>query len=292
MQINGFNETNRAEAMISSALHSNRFPHSVIIEGGSYEARSELAKKTVKALLCSDDETRPCCECPNCRKFKAEMHPDVLFCNPIVENKKEKYTVDHIRDIREIAYIIPNEADRKVFVISKAELLSPIAQNALLKIIEEPPEYAVFILLSSSRTFFLQTVLSRCTIYTIGEAVDSSSAVPNEKAVECAEKLAEAIASGNSYEIVKAAGVFEKDQALLSATLPILSEIISCALRIKFSAEEENSFSSAPLLAEKVSKNSLLQFIDDINSINSALKQNSNLNLTVTRLCSVLRTGK
>ncbi len=126
-----------------------------------------IGKKTVSrafaaALLCqSPKDGEACHTCPSCRLFEAGSHPDFLVLST-AEDKKS-IGIDPVREqIIKEAYVRPFHAERKVFVIENGELLTTDAQNALLKILEEPPAYAVFLLLSSAPDQLLETIRSRC----------------------------------------------------------------------------------------------------------------------------------
>lgn len=287
--MNTFDLNNPLEKSISAALHSKRFPHAAILEGGSTEDRMKLAQKIAAALVCSSGGTVPCGVCSDCKKADANSHADILLYT--VEDKPKAFKVDYVRDIRSKAYIVPNEADRKVFILENSHTMGVEGQNAILKILEEPPAYVNFILLCSSKSGFLPTVLSRSAVYNLGQAYASDSdAIPREKVVEAASAVAKAVIALNHMEIVKAASVFEKDQKLLRAALPVIQEIFACALRIKYSAEEENEFDSLPgELAPRLSRRALLSLIDCTEELMKSIQLNANHNLMVTALCTKLR---
>ncbi len=292
MKVTGFDESIHAEMLISQALSSNRFPHSVIIEGGTPEERLNLANKIAEALVCSDENTIPCGECHHCIKASKGMHPDIAIYNPRTEkgHKEANFSVDYVREIREKAFIIPNEANRKITILAEAQKMNEQGQNAFLKMLEEPPKFANFILLTTTRNVFIDTILSRVVTWSIGESVESEKdEIPREKLVETASAIAVAITASNDFEIIKAAGVFDKDQKLLKATLPVLEEIFGAALTIKFGAENKSEFSCATKLAQKLTQNSLLKLIDCVGELNKALALHANLNLTIARLCSLFR---
>lgn len=289
MKIEEFKLENSVEKSLSAALNTRRFPHAVIYEGGTTDERMALAMKTAAALVCSGGGEVPCGACPNCRKASADSHADILVYS--VEDKPKAFKVDIIREIRAKAYIVPNEADRKVFILENAHTMGVEGQNAILKILEEPPEYVNFILLCSSKSGFLPTVLSRAAVYNLGQASAQGAEIPRETVVETAKKIALASAAMNDFEIVKAAGAFEKDQKLLRAVLPAIQEIYAAALRIKYYAEEENSeFGDvAKELAHRLSRNSLLALIESTDALMDAARLNANHNLMVTAVCTKLR---
>ncbi len=284
-----FDLNNSLEKTISAALHSKRFPHAAILEGGSVEDRMRLAKKIAAALVCSSGGIVPCGTCPNCRKAEANSHADILLYT--VEDKPKAFKVDYVRDIRSKAYIVPNEADRKVFILENSHTMGIEGQNAILKILEEPPAYVNFILLCSSKSGFLPTVLSRSAVYCLGQAYASDGdTLPREKVLEAASGIAKAVIALDDIEIVKAAAVFEKDQKLLRAALPVIQEIFAAAMRIKYSAQDEDEFGSLPAeLAPRLSRRALLSLIDCTDNLMKSVQLNANHNLMVTALCTKLR---
>jgi hypothetical protein len=293
MEIVGFDRKNHTQEMIYRALLSGRFPHTVILEGGLPEERLDLAVKIASALLCRDDNTVPCGECHSCRKIELRTHPDVMILKPEKKegSKNETYFVDYIRQIRDNAFIIPHESDLKIFILQEAQIMNDQAQNAFLKILEEPPEYVIFILLASTKSVYLPTILSRASVFTLGgETREVKDTVSRERAEAAAEAVC--LALGNRYELVMAAGVFDKDQKLLAATLPILGEIFSDTLRVKYAAYEGETPELCRNLASKFSKRTLLRLADDVNILTEALRQNANLNLTLARLSSLFKSAE
>lgn len=292
MKINGFDLNNSIEKSVSAAMHSRRFPHAVILEGGSVQERMQLAKKIAAALICTSGGITPCGECSACKKAAADSHADILVYS--VEDKPKAFKVDIVREIRNKAYIVPNEADRKAFILENSHTMGVEGQNAILKILEEPPAYVNFILLCSSKSGFLPTVLSRATVYTLGQASSADGdSIPREEIVEAAKCIASAVTSLDDIEIIKAAAVFEKNQKLLRATLPIIQEIFAQALRIKYSAEEEESEFGAVTaeIAQKLSRRSLIALVENTDTLMNSIRLNANHNLMVTAVCTKLRSA-
>lgn len=289
MKIRPFITENPVEKSIAGALYSRRFPHAAILEGASPEERMSLAKNIAAALVCTNADA-PCGVCPNCKKAAADSHADILIYS--VEDKPKAFKVDIVREIRSKAYIVPNEADRKVFILENSHTMGVEGQNAILKILEEPPAYVNFILLCSSKSGFLPTVLSRATVYNLGQTSSSEDeSLPREKIFEAAKGVALSLTALNNFETVKAAAVFEKDAKLLREALPVIQEIFAASLRIKFrAADEESEFGALPSeLAQKLSRRSLLELIEATDSLMNSIKLNANHNLTVTALCTRLR---
>ena len=133
--------------------------HAYLVTGGSGDSRAALIRRMTAAYLCQGEHP-PCGRCAPCRKAAAGVHPDVSYTAPAPD--KREITVDQIRALRADAYIRPNEGKRKVYIIDPADAMNPTAQNALLKVLEEGPAYAAFLLSAGQPGLLLDTVRSRC----------------------------------------------------------------------------------------------------------------------------------
>ncbi len=130
-----------------------------IFEGPSGLRKYTAAKLFAHSLVCEEQSISPCEKCHGCIEASAGSHPDIIT----VEKDKDKTVlgVDIIRDMITECMVRPFQSKHKVFIIKDGDLLNPQAQNAFLKIIEEPPEYAVFIIVCTDSEQLLQTVRSR-----------------------------------------------------------------------------------------------------------------------------------
>ena len=149
---------------LSLLLQGGRFPHALILEGGAGQEKTEAALFLARAAVCTG-ENKPCGHCPGCRKALASSHPDIYVAGGGAAARS--FHVEAIRFIRSDAYIKPNEAPRKVYVLLEAQTMSEQAQNALLKILEEPPENVLFLLTVPSASALLATVRSRSQLLTL-----------------------------------------------------------------------------------------------------------------------------
>ncbi len=138
---------------------SGRLSHAYLITGPDGSGKHRWAMALASALVCPE-RGNPCGHCPHCKKAAAGIHPDVTVLRP-AEGKKE-ILVSQVRQMRADVYIRPNEAGRKVCLIDPASAMNLSAQNALLKILEEGPVYAAFLLLSETAGALLPTIRSRC----------------------------------------------------------------------------------------------------------------------------------
>lgn len=144
---------------------SRGLSHAYITASLSEDSRSRTEAILSAAAVCSADDGKPCGNCRDCRKAQAGVHPDIIHIRRDADDKgkqKKEIRVDQIREMIGQAQIMPNEADGKAFVIHEAELMNTQAQNALLKLLEEPPRGVVLILSTATPTMLLETVRSRC----------------------------------------------------------------------------------------------------------------------------------
>ena len=157
-----------------------RFSHAYIVTGPP-EAAMAAAQTLAQAMVCEHprEDGSPCGTCRHCRKALDGAHPDIIFLSRLTDDKgkpKREIYVDQIRELAASAAILPNEAERKVYIIREAETLNPAAQNALLKLLEEPPAFDAFLLVAAGTAPLLETVRSRCVTLSAGEGEDAPSA--------------------------------------------------------------------------------------------------------------------
>lgn len=142
-----------------AALDARKLSHSYLISGPTGSGKHTLARLLSAAMEC-ENEGAPCMECTACRKVMSGNHPDVITVD---DASKKQVSVELIRAARADVFIRPNEGVRKIFLIPRAHDMNPSAQNALLKILEEPPPYGVFLLLADTPEKLLPTIRSRCS---------------------------------------------------------------------------------------------------------------------------------
>ena len=150
--------------------HTDRLPHAILLGGPKGSGRHILARLLAQAMVCNRPDIAPCGVCPNCKRVAEGIHPDVPPLSNFVSSKdrdKKDIVVDTIRNLRADAFIRPNQAKRKVYLIDPAETMNVNAQNALLKVLEDGPEYASFLLLAENPMALLDTIRSRCVYYAL-----------------------------------------------------------------------------------------------------------------------------
>lgn len=157
MGFEGLLGNDRLKENLRKSIGSGRISHFYLICGPQGAGKHTLARLLAAAVLCKSAD-KPCLSCPACRKVMADTHPDMIT---VEEPEKKTLSVDAVRRMRADVYVQPNEADKKIYLLPQE--LRVEGQNALLKILEEPPAYGVFILLADNPEKLLPTVRSRCT---------------------------------------------------------------------------------------------------------------------------------
>lgn len=145
-------------AQLKRAAAGGKVSHAYLFLGGAGAGKRLTANTFAKALQCESAGNAPCGSCKSCQAFDSGNHPDVIY----VRGEKKNLLVDDIREqILETVDLKPYHYEKKIYIIEKADTMNVQAQNALLKTLEEPPAYAVFLLLAERAEAFLPTILSR-----------------------------------------------------------------------------------------------------------------------------------
>ena len=144
----------------NNAIKTHKVSHAYILAGEAGMGRKSLANAFALTLLCEQGRIEPCMECHACRQVLSGSHPDLIY---VGHEKPGSIGVDDIRkQINDTIMVRPYSSSYKIYIVDEAEKMTVQAQNALLKTIEEPPSYAVIILLTTNQEAFLPTILSRC----------------------------------------------------------------------------------------------------------------------------------
>jgi len=279
---------------LRAMLQTNTLPHAILLEGASQATRRDMALALAQALLCKqapvDDETsmfggvslfggeasssepaeRPCQNCPHCLKVQANIHPDMRLIEG--GSSARSFHIDTIRALRNDAVVLPNEADHKVYVLHNAQSMTAEAQNALLKLLEEPPDYVCMILTAPARNMLLQTVISRVAAFSLGQA-EEEALDPEREALlqQHAQNLVQALLHAKTpYALLEATAPLEGNRDLVRELLPCLRRTLHAAL-VKDIA-----------LAPRA-----LGLIDSLRELELALERNANLNLLITQLAGL-----
>ncbi|MCL2579607.1 MAG: hypothetical protein FWE32_06200 [Oscillospiraceae bacterium] len=210
---------NGASARVTALLNSGRPPHAILIEGTPGSERDAFVNRVVAEILCAAQGVqRPCGQCLACRKVAGDIHPDFLRYRG--EGKSNAIPIDKVREIRGQAYLLPNESERKILLLEDADNMLPPAQNALLKILEEPPGCVIFILTVANRFRLLETVRSRVSAIALEPNAGQEETQPaNPKYREDAVTLLESLSLGEESRALACLAGYEKDRGGLSGML-------------------------------------------------------------------------
>ena len=193
----------------------NKVSHAYIINGERNAGKEFIAKVFAMALQCEKKEAEPCGECHSCKQALSNNQPDIIY---ISHEKPNTIGVEDIRaQINNDIVIKPYSSPRKIYIVNEGEKMTPQAQNALLKTLEEPPEYAVIVILTTNVEALLPTVLSRCVVLNMKPVSDAlvkkylmeQLGVPDYKANICVAFArgnigkAKLLASSEEFEKVK-----------------------------------------------------------------------------------------
>lgn len=147
---------------LQNAIAMNKVSHAYIINGERSSGKEFVAKVFAAALQCEKGGTEPCGECHSCIQAKSGSQPDIIF---VAHDKPNTIGVEDIRtQINNDIGIKPYSSPRKIYIMNEGEKMTVQAQNALLKTLEEPPEYAVILILTTNVEALLPTILSRCVV--------------------------------------------------------------------------------------------------------------------------------
>lgn len=161
----GFKEIIGQEKIIEHfqrAIEMDKISHAYILNGEKGMGKKMLARAFAMAVQCEKGGMEPCMECHSCKQCLSGNNPDIRW---VTHEKPASISVEDIRQqVNRDIDIKPYEYKKKIYIIDEAEKMTPASQNALLKTIEEPPAYALVILLTTNKEMLLQTILSRCVV--------------------------------------------------------------------------------------------------------------------------------
>ena len=274
-------------AALGALCARGRLSHAVLLCGADAALRAKAALHLAAYTVCTAADGKPCGSCPACKKAFSGTHPDIN----IVEKpeKKKQFAKEDIRSLCAQVYITPAEAQIKVYIISEMQDMTVESQNLLLKILEEPPEYASFVLTASSKNVLLPTVRSRVTPLELGEG--SGRREYNPEAVKHAAASARALTETGEFAMLAALAPLEDKKELLSDSLYVLMLTVRDAFTEKAGGDTLLSGlpEEAELLAGTFTLSRLTRLFDAVNSLLADADANQNKTLLITRAASSLR---
>ena len=235
---------------LKEQIKRNNILHSYLFTGIEAIGKKLIAQEFAKDILCLED-SKEFCKCKSCISFVGDNHPDFILIN----KESETIKIEQIRELTNKIIEKPIISSKKVYIINDAEKMTKEAQNCLLKTLEEPPEFAVLILITSNENLLLTTVKSRCMKINF-------HAISNEEIKKyCEENLGY---NNLDFERIKS---FEGS--------------IGKAIKFKESEEEYRQIEE---LVEEMSKNNIATLLQKAKIIYNKEKVNQYLNYIISYL--------
>lgn len=309
---------------VNSMIESGRIPHSIVIYGEKGLGKKKLSAYIAARLLCGE-QNAPCGKCRVCRMLANGGHPDFIVVKPSLKSGAYKLEED-LRKVVADSVVAPSESRYKIYLIADMDKTQPGSQNALLKLIEEPPEHTIIILTASSKEYFLKTVLSRVTALpmapvtrevcekylsentdrsaeeikaaceamggNIGRCIEFFESKSLKKATAAAKDIAAAVASKNEYEILRAFWTTEGDKELSLTVLGLVGELLRDAVLIKMGLDEGFigcSAEASAALASALSLSRLSELCLLPEKYTGAIQQNSSLALCLNAIAADIK---
>lgn len=298
----------QAKAALAGFLTSGRVPHALLLEGAAGTGKKTFALYAASLFL--NQSYQP----GTYEKILAGNHPDFIWERG--DGSARTFHIEAIRKIRDSAYILPNQSDRKVYLLSDCHSMSIPAQNALLKLLEEPPSHCVFLLTVDSRKSLLETIFSRCetislfppsisecTAYlesngyskvdasyasglyegNIGQCLELLQDEQRKKSSDLAFDLMERIASRRESEILIALSPLETDRKLFLSCLQDVIELFGYALRERYRHSSDGVDPRIQKINTLLSAKEMLDIISFTKQTFANLNQNANHTLALTQ---------
>jgi len=210
---------NSSEINTRFSFDGNRLSHAYIVSGG-------LAGTLAMAAVCSGrSDARPCMSCTHCDKASRHIHPDITVVNKLPD--KREIIVEQIRELKRDVIVVPNQAEKKAYIINDADSMNTNAQNAFLQILEEPPSHAVFILKTENPVALLPTVRSRCVELKGRDEPDT----PDSSAEEMVSEFFSALERGNATLVAFMFRLEKLEKNVFSAFLAAAREHVAMKLK-------------------------------------------------------------
>ena len=268
---------------VDSFFADGRCPHAVLIDGAGEEEREALAGLTARMIVCENKDRTPCGECEHCRKAKDGVHPDIITIKK--PDDKKRFVKDDVKKMVADAYLTPNEATTKVFIVKEMQLMTEESQNLLLKILEEPPGYTAFVLTSENSNAVIGTVLSRVVRLRMGKSV---CAEYSEKAINVVKNFVDAVLSPYEYNRIEAAAPLDGNKPLTEEVLGLLISVLRDAVALKSGGKAllEDLKPEARKISDSLTLGKILYMYETADDLLKSLANNPNYTLLSAVLCA------
>lgn len=268
-----------------SSFFKQRLAHAIIFEGFDDFQLNDICDFLSYLIFCENNSVKngPCKVCKACKKVKANTHPDIVTIEAALSSKS--IYIDDIRKIISDAYIIPSESNYKLFIIKNSETMTIQAQNALLKLLEEPPKGVFLVLTCKALDSILTTIKSRAQIFTLSYYDSKYNTINDHKALNLAEQLLNLVAQNNQFDFLLATSNLVKNKEIFKQTLLEMQIIIHSAITFYFTQNIKNTSSLSQKLSEVFDVKQLIFKENTIIDAYNNMDLNVNHNLNLTNIC-------
>ena len=310
-----FYSNEKVKQTLVNFITDGRLPHALLLEGEAGLGKTHFARLAACAALCQS-ERKPCGGCRNCRLILQDTHPDVLVTSPDAPEKP--YAVSALRELILSCYVLPNDGEKKIYILRNIHEMSEQAQNTLLKIIEEPPAHVIFILTCQSRARILPTILSRVVTLTLSPCPEELCAQalqernPEVSEDNClkmarqtggnigraltilqderlsgiyqnAQEAAKLICSGSEFDLLCLLNSYNRKKDDFLLLLSELRQIFVQIIRQKNGAPDKNFLPEN--LLHRISALQTMRILDIIDTVSAEAAQNVSVSLAGAHLC-------
>lgn len=321
MSLDKFLGNEKVKNTLFSAIAGKKFPHAIVLQGEKGTGKRSFAKILAQALVCRSNKGLPCGTCPSCIRSLAGSHPDIKIEEG--SGVSRSLSVESVKNIIADSFRKPDEADCKVYLIFIENKISEVAQNKLLKVIEEPPGKAVFIFTCVSAEILLPTIRSRVQTFTMtaptvnesaiwfsenkGIAFDDSlelsqlcggnigkmlSETENGNAAlikNTANVIANSLTLTSEHEIFAVSACLIKDRCLFADVLSEIQNLLREVILIKNGATFFDADQNKTNTLAKLSVKRLLNLQELTRDYMLKIERNANMNLLVSSFCAQSR---
>lgn len=283
-------DLDRKMAPLIESISKGRASHAYILAGPG--SGMEIALEMAKAANCRSGASRPCGRCSTCRRIETGNHPDVMVISPSGATIK----IGAMRELRADAEVKPFERGKKVYIIDEAHRMTAEAANSILKLLEEPPHFCMFILITTALQRLLPTLVSRCQVveFNLPAAPLEEETSELYRRTEEIIELMNSFAGGRADAVVAGETLLGGGRESLAGYLDVTASLVRDMLIYGMTGDERFIINKGAVhhitrYAANIPAKRLLALLEAVTAFKLDLEKNANTSLLVTALLLELR---